>query len=907
MYKNEFQGGTHFEVFTAQGKDPTAHWKFTGSSGIRKEFDKTVRSYVYVLDGSAATTKIQLPKDAKHSLGLIQRHIVLQIFVPKGADFSVDLGIQDLTGSKRRLHFSTAIRETNTTPLHSKVPLGLLRRDIWLNLCLDLSGFVTDTWMGQTYKSLESICLSANCRLRRIFTLRTQPPDTTADDDLYGLTGTNSGEIEGIPKQCQLAPDILQDTQVINFTKVLYYEGKRRPPPEIVLDASSTSALDASVLSSARAADGYHIAFGTKIRGTAQKKEKREGSGTQRSSKPQSARTKPESGIDMQLSTSRQSSASSTGRPDSGRRNSLRSQGLRDRKHSDPGVNLEDPDVSVNKESLKTSHTWTDGADNEQESVPFVKPHPPREPSADRIRRKPRVKSAGKDRGSAGKERSSAGAERTPHASSSRDPSMSAPPTLSTRRQSGPPEPRTDWMPQPTAVASEEEMTRIMSSMNESTRRGMVPKSESESEPSSHNTSGVAVDDSLDDIINTLNKGGLTGPGEYEDTDNEGDEEDEDENDEQVFLYSSKPKSAPRLKKIRKSSHRSHKEKPRPSVPSHSRERLTQDDSDFTRGGESSEEEESIMTRVLKHHPASRDPETVNRHEGRSHHKHQQNQQGRLAVNGHHTNNPKTWTGPDFPPIKHSPRSPSDTSQQTPILPEETNRRSQNVTNTHSSPNGVIQSVKSSADSNSRMSIRKKSLREIPKDDVRLSQQSQKRYSPDKYSMRELTDSCEAAMLQSLRRQTLEDGVPESDEDPKHQQQQEQQHQHSHLHFSDHSLSDSSDDTSMSPLKAPGSRLKVHNYQEEMRGEFLNHSNPRDWGNVFSPPIVLPSQKGSSSLSPSALQVNNQKDTFPGRNVAPPSSREQGDTDEEDELDLLYDPVLNCYFDPKSCKYYELV
>lgn len=58
---------------------------------------------------------------------------------------------------------------------------------------------------------------------------------------------------------------------------------------------------------------------------------------------------------------------------------------------------------------------------------------------------------------------------------------MSAPPTLSTRRQSGPPEPRTDWMPQPTAVASEEEMTRIMSSMNESTRRGMVPKSESES------------------------------------------------------------------------------------------------------------------------------------------------------------------------------------------------------------------------------------------------------------------------------------------------------------------------------------------------------------------------------------------------------------------------------------------
>ena len=47
--------------------------------------------------------------------------------------------------------------------------------------------------------------------------------------------------------------------------------------------------------------------------------------------------------------------------------------------------------------SLKTSHTWTDGADGTEE-IPFVRPHPPREPSSDRARRKPRVKSAGKER-----------------------------------------------------------------------------------------------------------------------------------------------------------------------------------------------------------------------------------------------------------------------------------------------------------------------------------------------------------------------------------------------------------------------------------------------------------------------------------------------------------------------------
>ncbi len=31
------------------------------------------------------------------------------------------------------------------------------------------------------------------------------------------------------------------------------------------------------------------------------------------------------------------------------------------------------------------------------------------------------------------------------------------------------------------------------------------------------------------------------------------------------------------------------------------------------------------------------------------------------------------------------------------------------------------------------------------------------------------------------------------------------------------------------------------------------------------------------------------------------------ETDDEEELDLLFDPVLNCYFDPKTCKYYELI
>lgn len=45
--------------------------------------------------------------------------------------------------------------------------------------------------------------------------------------------------------------------------------------------------------------------------------------------------------------------------------------------------------------------------------------------------------------------------------------------------------------------------------------------------------------------------------------------------------------------------------------------------------------------------------------------------------------------------------------------------------------------------------------------------------------------------------------------------------------------------------------------------------------------------------------------------LSPPRSRNPScsmdhNTADEEELDLLYDPCLNCYFDPRTHKYYEL-
>ncbi|XP_028262568.1 uncharacterized protein C3orf67 homolog [Parambassis ranga] len=84
-----------------------------------------------------------------------------------------------------------------------------------------------------------------------------------------------------------------------------------------------------------------------------------------------------------------------------------------------------------------------------------------------------------------------------------------------------------------------------------------------------------------------------------------------------------------------------------------------------------------------------------------------------------------------------------------------------------------------------------------------------------------------------------------------------------------------------------------HHYQKEMNP--LAQSNPREWMDVLSPPIMPPSQQKRSG------NAQNNRDGL---------VREGSDfvyeEENEEYLNLLYDPCLNCYFDPQTGKYYEL-
>ncbi|KAM4882471.1 protein CFAP20DC isoform 2-T2 [Thomomys bottae] len=259
MFKNEYQGGAFVEIFSAQGKNPGAKWKILGSpSVIWKEFDKEVKSFVFVLEGSSQTNKIQLPKENKQILGLIQRFLVLQIYIPLGQDFSTELLITDLRNIKRRLYLSTVHKELSSTPLHAKIPLFMIKRKIWCNLCIDLVAFTSEIFKGAVFQSLDGITVSANCKLRKIFTLKSKPQDTADKDD---------EPTDIIPRSCQLTTDVPHVTQLLNMTKLRQTEIKFGGHPLRSAESDQFINRGAGSNRNSKNQDVCHIAFGSKVLG----------------------------------------------------------------------------------------------------------------------------------------------------------------------------------------------------------------------------------------------------------------------------------------------------------------------------------------------------------------------------------------------------------------------------------------------------------------------------------------------------------------------------------------------------------------------------------------------------------------------------------------------------------------
>ncbi|CAM9591086.1 unnamed protein product, partial [Choristocarpus tenellus] len=173
MYHSAYQDGDAVEVLSSAGKDPAAAWKITGK--IVRVYDKGVKGFVQVVSGGA-TTRMQLPPQVKGTLGLRQRYLVIQVFTHSSTDrpFSIELGVTDAGGTRRRLVFSSAFRALHCTPLHAQIPLACQgrHRGKWANLSMDLVGLTSMCFRADPFRSLDLIAVGPACRIRSIFTMR---------------------------------------------------------------------------------------------------------------------------------------------------------------------------------------------------------------------------------------------------------------------------------------------------------------------------------------------------------------------------------------------------------------------------------------------------------------------------------------------------------------------------------------------------------------------------------------------------------------------------------------------------------------------------------------------------------------------------------------------------------------
>eukprot|EP01017_Pseudomicrothorax_dubius_P036390 TRINITY_DN5202_c0_g1_i7.p1 TRINITY_DN5202_c0_g1~~TRINITY_DN5202_c0_g1_i7.p1 ORF type:complete len:451 (-),score=87.42 TRINITY_DN5202_c0_g1_i7:555-1907(-) len=223
MFQNAFQSGAFLDVFDSKvtkekEKLYTNLVRLVNPNGIKNEFDKSLKTFVYELEGSSC--KLQLPKDDKQELGLVQPYIVLQIYIAPGQQFGFELVVTDTTKSKRRMMFTSALKSVELNYFHCKIPISTVKRGIWLNLSIDLVSFMS-LFKGQTFRSLDTIVINGPCKVRRLFTMRAPLVETLSEDGTEQQS--NLLNTAFVPKTMALATGISNVNQVLNLDVVMRY------------------------------------------------------------------------------------------------------------------------------------------------------------------------------------------------------------------------------------------------------------------------------------------------------------------------------------------------------------------------------------------------------------------------------------------------------------------------------------------------------------------------------------------------------------------------------------------------------------------------------------------------------------------------------------------------------------
>ena len=115
---------------------------------------------------------MQIPINEKSSLNLMHGFLTFQIYLNTTKSFTIEIAISDNNNGKKRILLSACSREFTINQMHCRIPIINIPTGIWINFSIDILSFINECFKGQSFRSIDSICLSADCKIKRICGMR---------------------------------------------------------------------------------------------------------------------------------------------------------------------------------------------------------------------------------------------------------------------------------------------------------------------------------------------------------------------------------------------------------------------------------------------------------------------------------------------------------------------------------------------------------------------------------------------------------------------------------------------------------------------------------------------------------------------------------------------------------------
>ena len=154
------------ELYNASSNDILQLWKIRGKT--KKEFEPYSKSYYHILL-TGGVSILSLPIQEKQTLKLSNLFLLFQFVLLNHKSFLIELIVTDNNNIKKMLKITL----DNIYPLN-----------IWTNLLIDTFSIFKQTYPNTQLKYIDSILITGNIKLRKIYSLKTKEEDLPKSLDL---------------------------------------------------------------------------------------------------------------------------------------------------------------------------------------------------------------------------------------------------------------------------------------------------------------------------------------------------------------------------------------------------------------------------------------------------------------------------------------------------------------------------------------------------------------------------------------------------------------------------------------------------------------------------------------------------------------------------------------------------